>query len=296
MAATRKTQPGSGSALAAWARLAVRTIRGPVGATLLLAAVLVGGWYLTWHVIGANVLRSDRYVLRQESLDVPSPPDWIHTDVRGEVFRSLAFEGPLSIMDDHLAKRVADAFALHPWIAKVRRVTKQHPGRVKVELDYRRPVCMVEVPGGLLPVDAESAWLRSEDFSPVEASQYPRLSGLESMPVGSVGTKWGDGRVVGGAEIAALLATAWNELQLARIVPSARPQSGPHYSYELYTRGGTRILWGLAPGAGVPGDVPAAEKIERLRKYVAAHGTLDGSHQLDLRSLRGLEVLPPVFR
>lgn len=296
MAGTKKTQPGSASALGVGAAIAARLVRGPVGATVLLAAVLVGGWYLTWHVIGANVLRSDRYLLRVESLDVTPLPDWIHTDVRAEVFRSLAFEDPLSIMDDHLAKQIADGFALHPWVAKVRRVTKQHPARLKVELDYRRPVCMVEVPGGLLPVDAESAWLRSEDFSPVEASQYPRLTGLDSMPVGSVGTKWGDGRVVGGAEVAAVLLPAWQELQLARIVPSARPQAGAHYSYDLYTRGGTRVIWGLAPGADVPGDVPAAEKIERLRKYVAAHGTLDGPHQLDLRSQRGLEVMPAVGR
>lgn len=292
MAGTRKPPSESTSAPAAWGRLAAGAIRGPVGATLLLASVLVGGWYVCWHVVGAGVLRSDRYVLRQEGLEITPPPEWIHTDIRAEVYRSLAFEGPLSIMDDHLAQRVADAFALHPWVAKVRRVTKQHPARVKVELDYRRPVCMVEVPGGLLPVDAESAWLRSEDFSPIEASQYPRLSGLDSMPVGSVGTKWGDGRVVGGAELAAALSGAWSELQLARIVPSSRPQSGPHYSYDLYTRGGTRILWGFAPGAAVAEDVPPAEKIERLRKYLAAHGTLDGPHQLDLRSARGIEVLP----
>jgi len=294
MAATKNTQPGGGSALGAWVGLAVRVVRGPVGATLVLAGVLVGGWYVVWHFFGEGLLRSDRYVLRQENLEVTPLPEWIHTDVRGEVFRSVAFEGPLVIMDDHLTKRIADGFALHPWVAKVRRVTKLHPARVKVDLDYRRPVCMVEVPGGLLPVDTESAWLRSEDFSPVEAAQYPRISGLESMPVGSVGTKWGDGRVVGGAEIAALLLGVWNELQLARIVPSARPQSGPHYSFDLYTRGGTRIIWGLAPSAGITGDVPAAERIERLRKFQAAHGTLDGPHQLDLRSMRGLEILPAV--
>jgi hypothetical protein len=296
MAGTKKTQPGAGSALSVWAAFVGRLVRGPVGATVFMAGLLVGGWYLTWHVVGAGVLHSDRYLLRLESLEITPLPEWIHTDLRGEVFRSLAFEEPLSIMDDHLAKRIADGFALHPWVAKVRKVTKLHPARVKVDLEYRRPVCMVEVPGGLLPVDAESAWLRSEDFSPIEASQYPRLTGLDSMPVGSVGTKWGDGRVVGGAEVAAALLPVWAELQLARIVPSGRPQAGPHYSFDLYTRGGTRILWGLAPGADVTGDVPTAEKIERLRKYRAAHGTLDGPHQLDLRSLRGLEILPAVAR
>jgi hypothetical protein len=296
MAATKKTQPGAPSALRVWGGVLVSLACGPVGATVLLTGVLVGAWMLVWHFFGESLLRSDRYVLRQENLDVTPMPPWIHTDVRGEVFRSIAFDGPLTIMDDHLTRRVADGFALHPWVAKVRRVVKQYPARVKVDLDYRRPVCMVEVPGGLFPVDMEGVWLRSEDFSPIEASQYPRLSGLDSMPVGSVGTKWGDGRVVGAAEIATLLFDAWSELQLARIVPSSRPQAGVHYAYDLYTRGGTRILWGLAPGAGLAGDVSAAEKLERLRKFYAARGTLDGPHQLDVRSLRGIEILPAMAR
>jgi hypothetical protein len=296
MAATKKMQPDPPSALRVSGRVLVSVACGPVGATLLLTAVLVGGWMIIWHFFGESLLRSDRYVLRQENLEVTPLPPWIHTDVRGEVFRTIAFEGPLTIMDDHLTRRIADGFALHPWVAKVRRVVKQYPARVKVELDYRRPVCMVEVPGGLYPADVEGVWLRSEDFSPVEASQYPRLSGLGSMPVGSVGTPWGDGRVVDGAEIAAALLHVWGDLQLARIVPSARPQSGTHYAFELYTRGGTRILWGLAPGASLAGDVSAAEKIQRLRKFFDAHGTLDGPHQLDLRSLRGIEVLPAMAR
>jgi hypothetical protein len=292
MAAAKKSHSRSGGALAVLFRLTFGLLWGPLGATALLATALVGGWYLAWNFVGPGVLQSSRYILRQENLEISPPPEWIHTDVRAEVFRSLSFEGPLSIMDDGLTQRINDAFMLHPWVAHVHRVTKHHPSRVTVELDYRRPVCMVEVPGGLLPVDGEGAWLRSEDFSPVEASRYPRLTGVNLMPVGSVGTRWGDSRVVGGAEIAAALSPAWSELRLARIESSVRPESGEHFSYDLFTRAGTRILWGLPPGADVAGLVPAQEKVTRLRQFAAERGSLDGPHQLDLRSLRGLEVLP----
>jgi len=78
-------------------------------------------------------------------------PEWIHCDLRAEIFRSAALDGPLSIMDEDLAERIAVACALHPWVARVRSVRKYHPARVVVELDYRRPVLMVEVTGGLLP-------------------------------------------------------------------------------------------------------------------------------------------------
>ena len=40
---------------------------------------------------------------------------------------------PLSILDDDLTGRIAAAFALHPWVAKVVRVTKHHPAGVDVE-------------------------------------------------------------------------------------------------------------------------------------------------------------------
>lgn len=296
MASSKKNAAAPQPGLIKAGRLILSAIQGPIGATVLLAGALIGAWSFTWHFVGPRVLKSDRYLLREEGLEITPLPDWIHTDVRGEVFRSLTFEGPLSIMDDGLVRRVADAFALHPWVARVLRATKHHPARVKVELEYRRPVGMVEVAGGLLPVDAEGAWLRSEDFSPVEAAAYPRISSVDSMPVGSVGMRWGDARVVGGAEIAAALADAWSELQLARIVPSPRPQSGEHHSFDIYTRGGTRILWGLPPAAGLAGAVPAAEKVARLRQFVAAHGTLDGQHQIDVRSPRGLELLPAAVR
>jgi hypothetical protein len=291
-----QAKKGSSSLAGAVAGLIVRLIRGPIGVTLLLAGLLVGGWNLAWRVVGARVLESSQYTVRLENIEVTPLPDWIHTDVRAEVFRSLGFDGPLSIMDDNLAQRIADAFSLHPWVSKVRRVSKYHPARVKVELDYRRPVCMVEVSGGLLPVDVEGAWLRSEDFSPIEASRYPRLVAIPSLPVGSVGTRWGDSRVVGGAEVAAALASVWSQLQLVRIVPSSRPESGEHYSYEVFTRGGTRIIWGLPPGADVSGSVPAAEKVARLQQYAADFGGLDGPggpRQLDVRSVRGLQVLSP---
>ena len=33
-------------------------------------------------------------------------------------------DGRLSIMDDDLVERIADAFARHPWVAKVERVER----------------------------------------------------------------------------------------------------------------------------------------------------------------------------
>ena len=100
---------------------------------------------------------------------------------------------------------------------------------------------------------------------------------------------WGDPRVVGGAEIAAALAEVWQPWRLERIVPSPRAPAGTvEPTYQLVTRGGTRILWGLAPDSKASGEISAAEKVARLRQYLADHATFegrDGPQELDVRTL-----------
>lgn len=258
---------------------------------VLTVAIFFGAWYAVWRAVGPDVLASQPYWLDQRNVEITPPPPWIHRSIRAEVFRDGSLDGPLSIMDDHLAQRIADAFSLHPWVAEVRGVTKYFPARVKVDLEYRRPVCMVQLQGRLLAVDVQGVVLPSEspDFSPTETRRYPRLVGVDTVPVGP-GARWGDARVVEGAEIAEVLGPVWQRLNLDRILPSTLVELGygSEYTYELFTKGGTRILWGRAPSAAMPGEATAAEKVAQLLEYHKAHGTLegrDGPQQLDVRNL-----------
>jgi hypothetical protein len=269
---------------------------------LLLVGLFVGAWYVAWRFYaGPHVLADPRYRITADDVEITPPPPWIHSDVRGEAIRGITLRGSMSVMDDKLTQRIADAFGLHPWVAKVVGVRKFHPSRVKVDLEYRRPVLMVEVPVpggvGLLPVDVQGAWLPSGDFSPIEANGYPRLAGITSAPVGPMGTRWGDARVLGAAEIAAAIGPAWAALGLQRITAAVASvtNAGEEYTYEIATRHGRRILWGHSPGESNPGEVAAAEKVARLKQYAADHGDLDsplGPQALDVRGLRRLEVKP----
>jgi len=300
--ATRKRKKNRPTArLPARLKQFLSLVRGPgrpVAMVVLLLAVFLGGWYWLWCFggVGGHVLSLDGYQLTSRDVEITPLPQWIHTDIRAEVFRDASLDGPLSIMDAELTERIAAAFSLHPWIAKVRRVKKYHPARVKVELVYRRPVCMVEVPGGLLPVDRRGVLLPCGDFSPIEASRhYPRLVGIDTVPVGPAGERWGDARVAAGAEIAEVFGAAWQELKLDRIVPlePAQPHGGEQITYELFARSGTRIIWGRAPGTDMPGEPPAVDKVARLQKYAREHGTLDGPHgpqRLDVTSPQSLRV------
>jgi len=269
----------------------------PVVLAVLIAGLCFGLWYAVWQRVREDVLSSEQYWLTLEDVQITPLPVWVHRDIRAEVFRDASLDGPLSIMDEELTGRIADAFSMHPWVAKVGRVRKSHPARVEVELVYRHPVCMVQVPGGLLPVDAEGVLLPSGDFSPIEAGRYPRLAGIGTVPVGPAGTIWGDIRVVGGAEIAAAFGPAWEELRLDRIVASTLVDvhHGDEYLYELFTKAGTRILWGRAPGTDMPGELPAADKVALLKKYADEHGRLDGPtgpQELDVRNLHPSQVAP----
>jgi hypothetical protein len=263
--------------------------------------------YWGWQKFRTPILALPEYRVTAQQVEITPLPEWIHSDVREEVFRDPALAGPLSIMDDDLVERIAKAFVRHPWVAKVHLVTKRHPAAVKVELVYRKPVCMVVVPSGLVPVDKEGILLPGGvgNFSPIEATRYPRLEDVDHMPTGMVGSRWTDAKVIGGAEIAAAIGPAWDALGLRSIVPlaadpamaagnagspagiSGRQAAEPFFV--LMTRGGTRILWGYAPGAGVIGELSAPEKVARLQRYLADHDMLDGRQgerqELDVRKL-----------
>ena len=290
MTASKKTNP-----LSQWAALLTSPRRTPTAIAMLLAlAVVVVA--LVWNHVKEHVRDSGRYTVTLEQINVTPLPAWIHTDVRADVFRNASLDAPRSTLDDDdLADRIARAFSLHPWVAKVVRVAPatwrlDDRPRIDVELVYRRPVCMVESRGELLPVDVEGVLLPSGDFSPNEKLAYPCLWGIETSPLAPVGQRWGDGRVVEGAEIAAALAAAWQPLRLFRIQPAPRivPAAAVENSYTLFTRAGTRIFWGLAPSTKAIDEPSAAEKVARLLQYVAERGTLegrDGPQQLDVRNL-----------
>jgi hypothetical protein len=277
-----------------WLKRLIALLWGPGRTATLICLLLAGsvvGTSLVWAGVKHHVLSSGRFRVTQQHVTITPLPGWIHSDVRADVFRNASLDGGPSILDDDLAERIDRAFALHPWIEKVVRVAKRPPDEIEVDLVYRRPACMVEVPGDLLPVDGAGVLLPSGDFSPNEKqSQYLRLGGISTRPMGPAGQRWGDGRVVGGAEIAAALAAAWQQLRLFRIEPSLQPGAAPGEAcrYVLFTNAGTQIVWGLAPGAKIPGELSAEEKVARLVQYAADHGSLEGrggAQALDVRML-----------
>lgn len=250
---------------------------------VLLAIGLFAGQRWVWNSIGPQITASDMYRLHPERMTVTEQPDWIRADVKAEVVRDASLDQGLSMLDDQLVERIAEAFAFHPWVARVERVTKAYPALVQVELIYRRPVVMVSLEGSssleLFPVDVEGVHLPSSDFSSLEKGRFPRLVGIDTLPL--VGERSHDPRVQGGARLAAYLGEVWESFHLARIVP-VPPTEGDRERFEVITRQGTRIIWGAAPGMEPEGEPQAEDKLARLREHLKQFGTLDNSQHGEL--------------
>ena len=114
-----------------------RTFRRPV-AWALLAAALGCGAYAVWQAVRQQVVTSPHYQLATDAVSITPPPDWVRGDVRGGDARCQR-DGPLSVLDENLSRRLYEAFEAHPWVASVERVLKRPPAAVEVELVYRRP-------------------------------------------------------------------------------------------------------------------------------------------------------------
>ena len=266
------------------------------GRTLTLVMLLVtgftGGAWAVWRHVEKHVEGSPDYLVRIEQIAITPPPEWVRGNVRAEAFHNAASpDRPLSLLDDNLTERIHIAFMLHPWVAKAT-VAKSAGARIRVDIEYRRPACMVEVASGqaveLLPVDSQGVWLPGEDFSPKQKEGYPCLAGIDRRPIQPVGHAWGDARVTDGASIAVALQPVWQQLKLYRI--QCLPQAaGARPMFELYTRAGTKVIWGSAGGSLLhePGN---EEKVARLQQYAAAHGGLDGALPLDVRTLPAAKV------
>ena len=246
----------------------------------------------------------DEFRVQIDAIEVTPPPPWIPVDLIERVIETTEFGTELSLLDESLPRNLYEAFRRDPWVAQVVRVRKVPPNRVDVELVYRRPVAMVEVAEGLYPVDPNGTLLPPADFSAADASEFPLIRNVTSKPQGPAGTNWGDVAILGAARLAEALLQApprkpshWERLGLVAIrVPDATASTGiEDLCFELLASGGSRIIWGRAPGSTHPGELTVEQKIGRLEKYVADFGGFDrphGPYEIDIRHWQEISRRP----
>jgi len=274
--------------------------RSPRLVILAFLLALVGfGAYGLWRRVEPLVHGAARYALSADHIEITPTPDWIDADITSEVVRDAKLDVGVSILDDDLTSRVADAFSFHPWVRKVERVTKLAGPRVKVDLQYRQPVAVVivsksRVPksrSAPIPIDMDATRLPSDGFSQAMADRLPHIVGIGTQPL--VGQQWNDLPLIGAARLARLLSDVWEDLHLAEITLSRQrlesipvnPNNATYETvYQLVTRDGTLITWGTAPGSGHRDGLSDEEKISRLKRLLSNEDHRRTSQTFDLRN------------
>ncbi len=234
-----------------------------LGCVVLCAAI--------WRNVREDVLGLPEYQVPVAELYLSAAPSWLNerADVRRDVIRDASLNGNMSLLNDRLTVDIARAFALHPWVQEVTAVRKSFPARVDVDVKYRRPVCLVELPSAAFVVDAQAVLLPRADVSASELAQLPRLTGVDA-PTHLLGTVWDDPRVIGAAEIAAVLRDEWQSLSLKAIVPTAIPARSPRgsdYQFDLITEQDKVIQWGFAPHVESADEATLAWKLGEIRNF-----------------------------
>ncbi|EAQ77931.1 hypothetical protein [Blastopirellula marina] len=251
----------------------------PLGRQLWICALMVilfiGGAYALSRSIKSQT--DDKvYLVTKERISFSAPPKWIAEGVLQQIADVLFVDDkPFDVRDRDLTQRIAAAVeaAENPWVQSVERVVKYYPTKVLVDIQYRRPVAMVEVKmkiddadWGLIPVDSQGVILpgRGNGFLEANRKSFPRinLGGVAPDGTKKPGNEWGDVRITEAARIADSLGSVWSRLNFHRIVAAASEDG--HNLYELHTTDGAHLMWGSAPGVERAHENSAAQKIGML--------------------------------
>ena len=258
-----------------------RTIAG-----IAVVVFLVGAPYFAWSRWGKYVVRPDDYLLSGERIEINQKPSWIQADIKSQVVQRSQLE-ELTALDPKVTVKVGQAFALHPWVSKVKIVSKAAGPKIVVDLEYRQPLAMIEAPnGGFWPVDLDAVLLPIDEFSPAQTEQFLRIAVPGTRPSGSAGVPFGDRRVNDCVKIARLFAKSWRKVGFSRIVALQQQTSRSDPQYALAAPNGTQVVWGRAPGKERKGERSAEEKVAALVHFVGQRGPLhklQNGNYLDLR-------------
>lgn len=260
---------------------------------MLFQFSLVAGLFALWPYAIQRLPSLDKrpeYRLTFSQIQIQPPPDRpVPLNLLEQVRQLADLPDEFSILDENLTTEVARAFRRHPWVAKVARVRKKFPSAVTVELEYRNPVAMVRQADKLTPIDLQGVALPISDFSTEEASRYPVIQNPGVKVSVQTGSAWDDPAILAAAQLASYLKDKWTPLKLEAITVDRSDASKTLWkdlSLVLIGRGGSRILWGRAPGIDYPGELEPTQKIRRIEKYLADFGDYvrpSGPYEIDIR-------------
>lgn len=266
-------------------------------ATVVSAAVLAP--YVPWLL--PDLSKQGEYQFPLAEAEVTPPAGWVPVSLPKEIAEAAELPEVVSLLDRDLCRRVGEAWQRNPWVREVHAVRITNRPGLSIEVTYRTPAALVEVPDGLYPIDGEGVLLPPVDFSMSDAARLPHIRGAATLPEGSAGRAWGDEVIHAAARLAVVLTPEqdldlyWKRFRFAAIVVPSLPADVPASEaiLEIETLDGSRIVWGKAPGADSL-EPSVEQKLARL-DYLDRFGTLKGLPQpqrIDIRLFDGISLQP----
>lgn len=246
-----------------------------IGLTLVFS-LFAGLGGLGWYFAKDWIYSKPQYRLSAENIVVSPPPKWIPERFVEDVLQSSELSKTGFLLDETLPQKLAEAFAAHPWVENVEQVIPNYPSGAEVKLSYRVPAALVDIPSrGMFPIDRNGVLLPAEYLKNAISDQRSKhliIKGIQTTPLGSAGTSWGDPLVQAAAQLASVLNDVAEPLKLRQIIPSMETTpSGGRIECRLKTERGTEITW----GSFVPDDPNIEAKKKRLGDLNEQYRSLD---------------------
>jgi hypothetical protein len=115
-----------------WPRRLAQVVLG-----LAAVALVIGGVVAVGNIARDALGPHDRYLLPFADIECLVPPGRDRAEFLGEVQYNGKFPDRVNILDPALSERLRAAFAAHPRVTKVGKISVLSPRRVQVELMFR---------------------------------------------------------------------------------------------------------------------------------------------------------------
>ncbi len=229
-------------------------------------------------------------------------PDWLRLPENRHILKSLTRAANVKNSDRRLDAQLAARIGRDlsdpklGWIRAVERVTVRPDGVIALRCDFRRPAAWVQAGGFVYLVDQDAVRLPGR-YEPADCEGHllPVITGVESPPA-VVGKPWPGADLVAGLRITALVAARSFRSEIRHIVVSnhggRKARNRPHIELKT-THGGSRILWGRAPGEEHGTEISAEQKVTLLETLKSRWGRIDlGRSYVDIRTYHDSVILP----
>jgi hypothetical protein len=271
---------------------------------------IVAGWLGALGAAAYGLNRLEPYVrgintapMTIEWVGVPewlADENWIH--ILPQLDQRINLDPKSDPYDERVCPYVAERLSGSAWVERVRRVSKQIDGRVKIYADFRKPFTMIEDAGTAYLVDDLGVRLPGE----WNAARLNRVGWLViqgvGLPVPKVGERWGGADLAAGLKLARFLYQAEKDGQMPfrgsiraidvrNFAGRINPRAG---RLQLVTiNPGSYIHWGLPPGEEYGIESSAELKLAMLCRLYAAEGRLPTRGPIDVRADDGIGLGEP---